>query len=211
MSSDAFSEMGYGRFSNSSAWHHLASDMHQSVQESARSDDDAFGIELSSPNGAHADGTNDRIARTSICRIFYQEFVCLILPDIQILCLIQMPAPLPDKLPSVALGPRTPHSWTFANVQHTELYRGGVSHQSHLAAEGINLAHNLPLGDTADGRIARHLRNLVHVHRHEAGFGTHIGTGAGCFAPRMTTSDDQNIIVEFHSLLIIFRKSKKKK
>ena len=88
MSSDAFSEMGYGGFSNSSAWHHFASDMHQSVQESASSDDDAFGIELCSPNGAHADGTNDRIARTSICRIFYQEFVCLVLPDIQILCLI---------------------------------------------------------------------------------------------------------------------------
>ena len=121
-----------------------------------------------------------------------------------------MSAPLPDELSAIALSPRTPDGRAFANVEHTELNRGSIRHQSHLSAQGINLTNDLTLRDASDGRVARHLRNLVHVHRHQTGLCSQIGTCTGRFTARMTTSDDYHIILEFHPSLLIFRKSNKK-
>ena len=173
--------------------------MHQAVQECASSDDDTFGIKFCPPDSTHANGTNDWIARIRICRIFYQEFICLILPDIQILRFIEMSAPLPNEFPSIALSSWTPHSRTLAYVQHTELYGGGISHQTHLTSKRINLTYNLTFGDTTNSWVARHLRNLIHVHRHQTGLSTHIGRSAGCLTTCMTTSDNDDIILQNHN------------
>ena len=140
------------------------------------------------PDGSHANGLT----------VFYQQFISLILPDVEVRCLIKHSAPFPDKLPSVALGTRTPHSRTLTYVQHTELDRGRICHKSHLTSQRINLTHNLPLSDTTNGRVARHLRNLVHVHRDQTGFGPHIGTGTSSLATSVTTPNYQHVIVQFH-------------
>ena len=120
-----------------------------------------------------------------------------------------MPAPFPDKLSSVALSPRTPNGRPLADIQHPELYRGGIRHQTHLSTKSIYLSDNLSLSNATNGRIARHLCNLVHVHRHQTGLSTHIGTGAGCLATRMTSSNDNHIVFQYHTFTLSARKNTK--
>ena len=52
-SGDALRKVVYGRFGASSAFYHFSSYMHQAVQESACSNDDALGMELSTPDGTY--------------------------------------------------------------------------------------------------------------------------------------------------------------
>src|SRR6266404_5012774 len=56
---------------------------------------------------------------------------------------------------------------TKGPVQHAELNACGIDHFAHLAAERIDFAHDLPLGDTADGWVAAHLGNSIGAHGQE--------------------------------------------
>ena len=73
----------------------------------------------------------------------------------------------------VRLGARRVHGRALGAVEHAELDAGGVDDLAHLAAEGVDLADDLPLGDAADGRVAAHLADGVGVH----------GAGGRCAAP----------------------------
>ena len=150
MTGDAFCEMWHCGLCDTSSGNHLSSDMHQAIQESASCHNHTFCIDLCAPDGLYADSTDASLAGNRL----YQQLISLILPDIQILCFIEMPAPLPDELSSVALGSRTPHGRTLAHVQHAELYRGSIRHQSHLTSKCIDFTYDLSLGDTSDSRIA---------------------------------------------------------
>ena len=63
----------------------------------------------------------------------------------------------------VGLGPRAVHGRAFAAVQHAELNAGGVDRPAHQPAQGVDLAHDLPLGHAADGRVAAHLADGIAV------------------------------------------------
>ena len=63
----------------------------------------------------------------------------------------------------------------------------------HLAPERVDLPHDLPLGDSADGRVAAHLADRVEVHRHERGLGPHAGRRQRRLAPRVARSDHHDI------------------
>ena len=65
----------------------------------------------------------------------------------------------------VRLSPRTVHGRTFATVEHPEMNPGGINHAAHFAAERIDFADNLALGNSSDRRIAAHLRDRVAIHR----------------------------------------------
>ena len=198
--SDALCQMGDCRLRNSATRNHLPTDMHQSVEEGSCRQHHTLRIEFSTPDGSDTDGL----------AVFNKQLISLILPDVEVGGSIKMSAPLPDELPSIALSPWTPDGRTLAHVEHTELNRGGIRYQTHLSAQGIDLANNLTLRDTSDSRVTRHLCNLVHVHRHQAGLGSQIGTCASRFTTRMTPSNDYHIILEFHPYLLFFRKSNKK-
>ena len=58
MTGDALCEICNGWFGNTSARYHLASDMHESIEEGASSDDHTFGVEFCAPDGPDADGTD---------------------------------------------------------------------------------------------------------------------------------------------------------
>ena len=60
------------------------------------------------------------------------------------------------------------HGRALGAVEHAELDAGGVDDLAHLAAEGVDLADDLPLGDAADGRVAAHLGDGVGIHREQA-------------------------------------------
>ena len=64
----------------------------------------------------------------------------------------------------VGLGARRVHRRALGRVQHAELNAAGVDALAHHAAERVDLANDLPLGDAADGRIAAHLGDGVGVH-----------------------------------------------
>ena len=184
----------HGRFGASSAFHHLSAHVHQTVEEGSRSDDDALCIELGTPDGAHADGL----------AVSHEELVGLVLPDVEVVGVVEDGSPFPDKLATVALCARTPYGGTLSDVQHSELDGSLVGHDTHLSAERINLSYDLTLGDSADGRVATHLANLVHVHCYQASLGTHVGGGRSSLASGVPAADNKYVIIESHNLYLIY-------
>ena len=124
MTGDAFCEMGDCWLRNSTASHHLPSDMHQSVEEGSCRQHHTLRKEFSTPDGSDTDGLT----------VLNQQLICLILPDVEVWCGVKMSAPLPDELPSIALSSWTPDGGTLTHVEHTELNRGSIRHQSHLSS-----------------------------------------------------------------------------
>ena len=55
------------------------------------------------------------------------------------------------------------HGRTFAEIEDTALQRVAVSRFAHLAAEGVNLPHEMAFGRAADRGIARHIADPVKV------------------------------------------------
>ena len=53
----------------------------------------------------------------------------------------------------VGLGARRVHGRPLGAIEHAELDGAGVDALAHFAAEGVDLADNLPLGDAADGGV----------------------------------------------------------
>ena len=185
---DALGEVWHGRFGTAPAGNHLAPHMQQSVQKGARGDDHALGPELNAPHRAH----------THSLALFHQQFVGLVLPDVESVDMVEHLAPFPNKAPAVALCPWAPHGRSLALVEHAELNGRGISDKAHVAPQGINLAHNLPLGNAAHGRVARHLCNFVHVYGNKAGFCPHVGSRRSGFASGVSAADNDNVVFQNH-------------
>lgn len=149
-----------GRFGASAALNLFASDVHQSVEEGAGRDDYAAGVELCAPYGAYA----------GYMALLGEQLGHLVLPDVQVGGVFQNLAPFLDEAHAVALGARAPHGRSFGAVEHAELDGGAVGDQARESAQRIDFANNLALGNAADGGVAAHLGNFVHIHRDEAGF-----------------------------------------
>ena len=58
---------------------------------------------------------------------------------------------------AVRLGARAPHRRPLAAVEHAELDAGAIDGPPHEPVEGVDLAHQMALGEAADGRVAGHL------------------------------------------------------
>jgi hypothetical protein len=54
------------------------------------------------------------------------------------------------------------------------------------------------LGDAADGRVARHLRDQVQVHGDHGGAQAHARAGARGFAAGVTGADDHDVVPVGH-------------
>ena len=185
---DALGQTFRRRFRHSSALHFRAANVHESVEEGACGDDDALSPKF---------GTEHRV-HTDHCAVLDHQFGGHVLPDVQVGRLIEHVAPGPDVFLTVALGAWAPHGRTFRAVEHTELEGATVGHDAHHAAERVHLAYNLTFGDTADGRIATHLRNFVHVDGHQTGAHTHACCSRCGFATCMASTDDQDVVLECH-------------
>ena len=110
--------------------------------------------------------------------------------------------PFLNKPLSVALAARTPHSRSLALVEQAELDSAAVRDDTHLSSQRINLTHDLSLCDTAYGRIATHLRDLVHVHRDQQGLTAHAGSCTRRFTTGMTGADYYHIVSEIHIIYL---------
>ena len=133
---------------------------------------------------------------TNNSAVFNEDFRGFVLPDGQIFLRLQPAAPLLNKARAVALGARAPHGGTFRAVEHAELYGAGICHFACASAQRIYLADNLSFGNAADGRVATHLRYLVHIHRNHAGFRAHPCRSLRCFTARVACANHDDVVVE---------------
>ena len=97
------------------------------------------------------------------------------------------------------LGAPRPDGRTAAGVQQSELDAGRVNHLAHDPAERVNLAHEMPLGDPADRRVAGHLRDQVEVHGAERRPQTHARRRHRRLAPRVPRADHDHIVLFIRS------------
>ena len=91
----------------------------------------------------------------------------------------------------VALGAGRPDGGAAGGVEQAELDADGVGDFAHDAAEGVDFADEMALGDAADGGIAGHLRDEVEVEREEGGAQAHARGGDGGFAAGVSGADDE--------------------
>ena len=103
----------------------------------------------------------------------------------------------------VGLGSRGPHRRPAASVQHLELDAGPVDDPAHRAAERIDLAHQLALGQAADRGIAGHLGDGVEIAGQQHGIAAHPGGRERGFAARVARADDENVTVVAHEIRIV--------
>jgi hypothetical protein len=61
------------------------------------------------------------------------------------------------------LGTRSANGRAFAGIELAELDPGRVDGLGHLAAESVDLFNEVALADPPDGRVARHLADVVEV------------------------------------------------
>lgn len=92
-----------------------------------------------------------------------------------------------------ALAARRPYGRTAALVERLRLKRGGVGVLPHLAAKRVQLADEMALGKSADGRIARHRRNRRLPRGDEKGASPHPRRRQRRFASGMSAADHQDI------------------
>ena len=98
----------------------------------------------------------------------------------------------------VHLRARRPDGRAAAGVEQAELNADRIGHLAHDAAQRVDLAHQVALGDSADGGVAGHLRDQVEVHRDHGGPQTHAGAGARGFAAGMSGADDDDVVPFVH-------------
>ena len=116
-------------------------------------------------------------------------------------CGFQHITPFADKLLAVALHTRRPHGRPLRTVEHSELNGSFISNYAHLAAHSIYLTHNLAFGDTADSRVARHLRHPVKICRNKQSLGTQSRGGHSRLTAGMSGPYHSHIIIKSHSYL----------
>src|SRR5207249_6436416 len=152
----------------------------QSVQESSGGDDDRSGLDrttVAQPDAAHA--APGLLADRSTCGwdvrapVLEPEVRYFRLLDAQVGLGFEDLAHLHAILLLVGLRARRPHGRAAAGVEQPKLDAHGVNDLAHHAAQRINLAHQVTLGDAAHGGIAGHLGDQVEIHRVERRAETH--------------------------------------
>jgi hypothetical protein len=63
----------------------------------------------------------------------------------------------------VSLRSRGLHGRAFARIEATKLDTAFVDRAAHFAAQGINLAYEMPFSDAADRGVTRHLPDVVEI------------------------------------------------
>ena len=169
----------------------MVPDVHQSIEECACGDDDSLGAYLHAPYRLHTDGLS----------VLHYELLGLVLPDVEVRCAVDDASPFPYKLFSVTLGAGRPHGRSFTFVEHPELDSGGIGDEGHLSAKGVDLPHDLTFGNASHGRVATHLRNLVHVHGDEQCPGSDVCRRARRFAARVASTNHYHIVFKIHVLV----------
>ena len=90
---------------------------------------------------------------------------------------------------AVRLGTGGAHCRALAGIEHTELDAAFIGGAGHGPAEGIDLAHQVALANTADGRVAAHLTQGFDIVGEQQGGHAHARRRQGGFGTGMTATD----------------------
>ena len=121
-----------------------------------------------------------------------------ILPDVEVVGVLQRAAPLGREGPLVALRTGTPHGRPLRAVEHAELQRREVGDAAHLTSECVYLSDNLSFSYSADCRVARHFGEFDHIHRQQQRARAESCGGRCGLATGVTSADDDYIVVQSH-------------
>jgi hypothetical protein len=163
----------------------LLADMEQAAHEGAGGNDDRFGPVDHAEGGADAgDGV-----------VFDEDLGGVALVEVEVGLVLDEPlhAELVGLL--VALGTGGLDAGALAGVQHAELDAGGVGVPAHDPAEGVDLPHDMPFGQTADGGVAGHLGDGVEILGEDGRLATEPCGGHGSLHPGVTGSADDDVVV----------------
>ena len=112
-------------------------------------------------------------------------------------------------LPPVGLRPQGVHRRPFAAVEHPVLDAGRVCRPPHLAAQRVQLPHQMPLAGAADGGVAGHVAHGVQVDGKDDGLQPQAGGGQSRLNAGVSGADDGNIKLSgrkgFHTFLSFFQ------
>ena len=104
------------------------------------------------------------------------------------------PAPDLDAVElAVDLGPGRPDGRAAARVQGAEVDAASVRGGAHRAAQGVDLAHEVPLADSADGRVAAHLAEGLDRLGEEQGARARARRGEGRLGAGVPAADDDDV------------------
>ena len=94
----------------------------------------------------------------------------------------------------------------FCGIEHFDLHERLVRGERHLAAERVYLAHQMSLGGTAYGGIARHHRNRAEIKtQHKRAVPLSGACERGFHAGVPAANDNDLEFVVFHSLIYVVR------
>ena len=137
-------------------------------------------------------------------RTIYNQVRHFRLLDLQVRLRLQHFAHLQAVGLLVALRTRRPDGRAARSIQEPKLDTNRVGDFSHDAAEGVDFADEVSLGNATDSGIARHLRDQVDVQRVECGLQPHASGSHGGLAPGMSGTDHDYVELfrELHSQAI---------
>ncbi len=99
---------------------------------------------------------------------------------------------LPVELP-IRLRPRGADRGALTGVQRAELDSGQIRGPRHRAAQCVDLAYQMPLADTADGRVAAHLAQGLDALSEQQRPRAHAGSRQRSFGAGMATTDHDDV------------------
>jgi hypothetical protein len=67
----------------------------------------------------------------------------------------------------------------------------------HFSAKGVNLSHKVPLGCSANSRIAGHPSNGLAIHRYNKNGRTHSRGRHGCFKASVAGTANDDVVFHF--------------
>ena len=112
-------------------------------------------------HGAAGDGVSHAGAHAADGIAVELEGYDLVLPKGKSRDILQHLAPIQREEHAVALGAWAPHGRALGEVEHAELDGRAVGDDAAPAAEGVDFAHNLPLGHATHGWVAGHLADGI--------------------------------------------------
>ncbi len=95
---------------------------------------------------------------------------------------------------SVSLNPRPPDRAALRAIEHPVMDRRGVCRARDQPVEGIDLAHQVPLAEATDRRVAAHSPDCVEIEADEADARIHPRSHGGRLAAGMAAPDDEEIV-----------------
>ena len=115
--------------------------------------------------------------------------------DVQVCLRLEHLAHFHPVLALVALRSRRPDRGPAGGIQQAELDADSVGDLAHNPAQRIYFPHQVPLGDAANGGIARHLRDQVQIETEQRCPQAHARSRHRRFAPGVPGTHNYNVVL----------------